>query len=434
MTAEIGVLNRYGVALAADSAVTIGNGSKIKVLNTANKLFNLSQYEPVGIMVYGNGDYLHMPWEVIVKEYRKKLERKKFDTVKEYCNDFFKYLFDNEQINSKDSQKKFVESLFVERLNIILDRVNGKLFEIFKGGSPEEGTVIDVLKQQIKIYEDLMSKEKRLDGHDILKEDEFISNYSIYIHTIIKDNINVHIYDESIKSLYKIAYYSVINDSFINYSGVVFAGYGEKEYYPCIYEYIVCGRVGNFFRIKLNIENKISNESNNTASIVPFAQQEMVHAIIRGIEPTLEKKVFSLIDSLTNGLSDILEQIIKVKHIDIDIAKYKDEIGEAGKELYGESYNIINGNISNNYIKPILNMVAMLPKDELAKMAETLVNLTSFKRRITIDQETVGGPIDVAVISKSDGFIWIKRKYYFNSELNHDYFNKNKGECEYVSK
>jgi hypothetical protein len=32
--------------------------------------------------------------------------------------------------------------------------------------------------------------------------------------------------------------------------------------------------------------------------------------------------------------------------------------------------------------------------------------------------ETVAGPIDVAVISKGDGFIWIKRKHYFSPELN----------------
>lgn len=55
-------------------------------------------------------------------------------------------------------------------------------------------------------------------------------------------------------------------------------------------------------------------------------------------------------------------------------------------------------------------------------MAETLINLTSFKRRISIGAETVGGPIDVAVITKGDGFVWIKRKHYFDKELNHSYF------------
>jgi hypothetical protein len=40
MTAEIGMLNKYAVALAADSAVTVsGNNGKSKVYNSANKLF-----------------------------------------------------------------------------------------------------------------------------------------------------------------------------------------------------------------------------------------------------------------------------------------------------------------------------------------------------------------------------------------------------------
>jgi hypothetical protein len=46
------------------------------------------------------------------------------------------------------------------------------------------------------------------------------------------------------------------------------------------------------------------------------------------------------------------------------------------------------------------------------------VALTSLKRRVSSDAETVGGAIDVALISKGDGFVWIKRKYYFPEQLN----------------
>jgi len=49
-------------------------------------------------------------------------------------------------------------------------------------------------------------------------------------------------------------------------------------------------------------------------------------------------------------------------------------------------------------------------------------SLTSFKKKVSMEQETVGGPIDVAVISKGDGFIWIKRKHYFKPELNQQFF------------
>jgi len=74
------------------------------------------------------------------------------------------------------------------------------------------------------------------------------------------------------------------------------------------------------------------------------------------------------------------------------------------------------------YVNPVVKVVSVLPKNELAAMAESLVNLTSFKRKVTPESETVGGPIDVAVISKGDGFIWIKRKRYFEAELNPQFF------------
>ena len=36
------------------------------------------------------------------------------------------------------------------------------------------------------------------------------------------------------------------------------------------------------------------------------------------------------------------------------------------------------------HINPILSVVSMLPKDELAAMAESFVNLTSFKKKVSI--------------------------------------------------
>src|SRR5690242_21169413 len=71
MTAEIAVLNRSAVALAADSASTSLQASGLpKIFNTANKLFHLDGVSPIGIMVYGNASFMGVPWETIVKTYR----------------------------------------------------------------------------------------------------------------------------------------------------------------------------------------------------------------------------------------------------------------------------------------------------------------------------------------------------------------------------
>jgi hypothetical protein len=56
MTAEIAVINKSAIALAADSAVTISDGNgNTKIYNGAEKLFALTKYHPVGIMIYGTG-------------------------------------------------------------------------------------------------------------------------------------------------------------------------------------------------------------------------------------------------------------------------------------------------------------------------------------------------------------------------------------------
>jgi hypothetical protein len=66
-------MNPNGVALAADSAVTFGDPTteSVKVFNTANKIFALSKQHPVGIMVYGDADFMGVPWETLVKLFRR---------------------------------------------------------------------------------------------------------------------------------------------------------------------------------------------------------------------------------------------------------------------------------------------------------------------------------------------------------------------------
>jgi len=65
-----------------------------------------------------------------------------------------------------------------------------------------------------------------------------------------------------------------------------------------------------------------------------------------------------------------------------------------------------------------MDVVESMPKEELAVLAEALINLTALHRRTSQYAETVGGPTDVAVISKGDGFIWVKRKHYFDAKYN----------------
>ncbi len=119
------------------------------------------------------------------------------------------------------------------------------------------------------------------------------------------------------------------------------------------------------------------------------------------------------IDTSNDGVLEALPKMSAKNKALVEEAMKKGKEGFE-TEFVKEMRSFARRNISD----PVVRAVSVLPKEELATMAETLVNLTSFRRRVTLDMETVGGPIDVAVISRGDGFIWIKRKQYFDTKLN----------------
>ena len=71
-------MNKEAVALAADSAATLTENKIFK----SNKIFNLSNHSPVGVMIYGNSTFMGVPWETIVKIYRNQLGKRIFPTLK----------------------------------------------------------------------------------------------------------------------------------------------------------------------------------------------------------------------------------------------------------------------------------------------------------------------------------------------------------------
>ena len=89
MTSEILILTPSAVALAADSAVTIGNR---KTYNGVNKLFMLSNNPPMGIMTYNLSNFSNIPLETIIKEFRDEIKKEDLTTVIEFRDKFIEFL------------------------------------------------------------------------------------------------------------------------------------------------------------------------------------------------------------------------------------------------------------------------------------------------------------------------------------------------------
>ena len=106
MTAIVGVLNKHAVAIAADSAVTMGNTHK--VVNSANKIFTLSKYHPVAVMTYNNAAFMGVPWDIIIKEYRKELGDTNFPILSDYIDNFVQFLHHRNFFCDEETQRSFM--------------------------------------------------------------------------------------------------------------------------------------------------------------------------------------------------------------------------------------------------------------------------------------------------------------------------------------
>lgn len=411
MTAEIGLLNKHGVALAADSAVTIGGGKGY--YNTANKLFALSKYEPVAIMIYSNAEFMGYPVEVIIKEYRKKLGRKNFTKLQEYWDDFLLYLKEFFSINSNNDE---CMEYYLTEVDLLLRYIDScirkdidNLAETQLESISIQDKVVELIEGHIdKMYQAFLAFKD--DKFYIIKKEKIIEEYGNVIEDIIKDIFGVLAKGELVEKIKDLSVMILTKEhSMGSRTGIVITGYGTSEMYPTI----IAGEfMGCFYgQLKYNFKENAKITNKNKAIVVPFAQSDVVNTFIYGYDEQIISKVISTIEN-----SMLFE-------------KCKDN---------NCSNNIINNIIeevknfsAENHWGPIINTVAVAPKEELAHMAETLVNLTSFRRKLSLDNfsQTVGGPIDVALITKGDGLVWIKRKFYFDNKLNYHFYNNYYKEC-----
>ena len=70
--------------------------------------------------------------------------------------------------------------------------------------------------------------------------------------------------------------------------------------------------------------------------------------------------------------------------------------------------------IGDEYLKGLFRSIASFNVPDMASMAESLIAVTNLQRHITSSEESVGGPVDVAVITRSEGFVWMKHKNWFD--------------------
>lgn len=424
-------MNSLAVALAADSAVTVTRQGEEKVYKSAIKLFMLSEHQPVGVMTYSNASLLGVPWETVIKLFRRQLGAQELPLLEDYGKAFLKFLDRNARLFPPAVQQKFFLDLIRGRFEALFDVIQeGVLRKVFESGEPEEDGAVDApgLREDVKRV--VLGERDRLQAlpdstcFEPAVAQSMLTRASGKVHDITREVFqSLELDGETITALTQLAGFYVFKNEIApeTLSGVVIAGFGADDHFPKMQSFEIGEVYGD--RLKYVARHEVAIDQDKPSYVEPFADSEMVNTFLFGINAAFEVRVLEAVTAMTVGL---LENTIDVMpSLDATQKDYwKRQALGAQDAAMGELWDKLEAYRKSKHLDPIHDAIRDLPKDELAQVAASLVNLNLFQKRMSLDAETVGGPIDVAVISKGDGFVWIDRKHYFKPELNQHFLSR----------
>lgn len=400
MTVQVAVLNRHGVAMSTDSAVTIpGLNGQDRVRNDGKKLFQAG--EEIGFMNYNAMTYCDVTIELILSMFMKRNKGKTAAELSNFSEEFFKFLKSfkipqNQETYSTLHPLVYDLAEYVEKESMDLEY--------------EFKNLLKEVKLENLIFKD-SEKKISTENRKLLKLvlegrfESFRKNPNSKVLEIFCD-----LYQEALSRTWKSSCFS----------GIVFLGYGENQILPCLEHWILDGNCNGRIRHWQVESVDLSEEKSRSAYIFSFGQGDISDLILTGVDRDVLRSSNALSDikNITklfweNGINKIYghqPQSLKDKRAVEDLAlRYQ-------KFLSDLLFYLINHSFYENR-DSFFERISMLQHAELAEVASTLVKITSVRRMLDDDLRTVGGPINVGVITKSGGFMHLDGDQHLKSEF-----------------
>jgi hypothetical protein len=315
MTCGVAILNRRGVALAADGTSVI---------------FPISSV-PVAIMTLGNS-VMDVPWEVVVENYTHELGERTFATLDEYSNDFFSYMETSSVLFPPQKQaecfRRCVRSIwsdYRDRIKTCGDSLSVVLGEDRRELLAAEGLSALEADFGTRVVDSYASELDELE-HEIFGDMKLTKPLRADLRAIIA-------------MMYGTDWCHPPDDGC-----VVFAGMGDDEPFPSVLAFAVSTVAAGKLRRAPRYAVRIGPDCD--AGVMPFGRRETIDTLVEGIHPDLL--------ALTSELRP---------------------------------------HVFTHHSSPFMASIAELSRNNLARMAESLLTLSA------IDE-----PLQVALLTKGDSF------------------------------
>jgi len=306
MTAEVCLMNRLAIVFAADSATTVTHwterGNEERYFKGANKIFQLSDHHPVGLMIFDSADILRVPWEIVVKAFRHELGKKSFNTLGEYASEFFSFLEQSARLFPAEIQR----SIFLEAARSAALRLTIRPDDPTQ--TPEQRLAeSDARVAARRIEVDAMPTPPNLDAEHIyatvgLWRDDMLKLFEEW-----RDAFSSS-FPSDLEKFAELGLLEIFKDPGrqLGATGLVFAGFGDHDVFPAFVEYRSCGLVAGKHVAEHKKQVAITHET--PAWLDSFAQTDMSDTFSLG----LSRDVYiSIMSTLTSGLRVFARQVFE---------------------------------------------------------------------------------------------------------------------------
>jgi len=404
MTSQVAVLNLECAAVASDSLRTLTFRDGRRTFESAEKVFELGPGHQVVALISGDARFMAVPWSLLIGEWAAT-QFEPLSSVPDYADALVRWLSERSDLFSGDVQAKF----FGWQLRELYLTIRRRIVESLDSAdlSHEDWTDLDVLasvNSSVSDVIDELSSRDNLEGIDQACDAKYLRR----VESLIRNEFD-YVFDDvprtvlsDVRLLQEVPVLLVAKNAMSRSdSTIAFVGYGVDDMFPIAHALTLHGLVNDAVRGSSWLIQGVDREG--TARIVPFAQADAIHAFMNGNDVGFLKSVHDAIDS-----------VFKEKESSIDEEQILDSGGSSMSGLADELHRQVDAACIERsrevFLAPLLATIAAMPRVEMAGIAASLVELQTLRIGTSAGTPTVGGAIEVVVISRAHGVQWVRPK------------------------
>jgi len=403
MTSQLVLINAQGVAIASDSAVTLGGGRR--TLDTAVKVLPLPGPHRIAVLHSGLVHVHGLPYQVLLNECFSTLCAAPLATVEAYRQDFLDWLGNNLQWFSTDRIHREWIGAVSQRFDIIRDGVLRKIKDDPARLGPERATL-----EEVRLWAEGLSTFPTFENTD----DEWLRSVGASLAEGVLE-VFEYWFDDIPRSEEIDRHLHAYAAEFVRRSGpwddsatLSFVGFGESQVLPGYSDCDISGVLGGRV-LHVPAKSWVGVSDNDPIfAIHPLGQTSAINLFLRGAEHEMVEVAANAAVEQVGALRTKLGEVVGEEVA--SSTSFHEAFDSAVNQMMTSIGESVWDDSEQRYVDPLRLAIAGLPLATLADVARSLVELQALRQTTTAEQSTVGGPIDVAIISRAGGFGWVRHK------------------------